>query len=93
MSKKELYRARETEGKQIKLIDGEEYGLFVPDCIFENPMKALYVNAWDPWSFVGNGNYLDDSLDGYWGRSSDMALRCWSGTNKHIKIEALEWKA
>ena len=41
---------------------------------------------------IGNGKFNNNSLDGYWGRYSDMALRCWSGTNKYIKIEGIESK-
>lgn len=29
---------------------------------------GLLVNAWDPWSMVGNGNAGDNSLDGFFGR-------------------------
>merc|ERR1712039_724173 len=38
---------------------------------------SLLVNAWDPWSMVGNGNAADNSLDGYFGRCTAMALLCW----------------
>ena len=38
--------------------------------------KTLFVNAWDPWSMAGNGNAMDNSLDGYWGRSSGISLLC-----------------
>ncbi len=38
--------------------------------------KAIFVNAWDPWSFVGNGNAKDESLDGAFGRATAMALLC-----------------
>ena len=31
--------------------------------------KSLLVNAWDPWSMVGNGNAADDNLDGKFGRN------------------------
>ena len=34
---------------------------------------ALFVNAWDPHSVVGNGNSNDNSLDGFIGRYTDMA--------------------
>jgi hypothetical protein len=33
---------------------------------------TLFMNAWDPHSVVGNGNESDASLDGYFGRLSDM---------------------
>lgn len=42
---------------------------------------TMYVNAWDPWSLIGNGNERDGSLDGFWGRSSNMAVLGWLPTN------------
>ena len=45
---------------------------------------TLYVNAWDPWSLIGNGNRRDNSLDGHWGRCSNMAVLGWSETNPHM---------
>jgi len=47
--------------------------------------NILFVNAWDPYSLVGNGNNMDDSLDGYLGRISAMSILCWSITNPFIK--------
>ena len=91
--KNQLYKAKKYYKKNITLIDGVEKKYFVPDCLFKYDHKnTLYVNAWDPWSIVGNGNFNDNSLDGYWGRYSDMALRCWSETNKYIQIEGIELK-
>jgi len=49
----------------------------------------LYVNAWDPWSLVGNGHAGDDSLDGYFGRSTAMALLCWPVTNPSLQFVAV----
>lgn len=65
-------------------------GANIPTSLFPAPEdKALYVNAWDPWSFVGNGNRKDNSLDGFWGRCSDMALRCWPLTNPNIAVTGI----
>jgi hypothetical protein len=50
---------------------------------------TLFVNAWDPWSIVGNGNSSDNSLDGYMGRVSMMALLCWPMTNSHMVYTAI----
>jgi len=47
--------------------------------------KSLLVNAWDPWSMVGNGNSMDDSLDGKFGRISAMAVLCWPQTNPDLQ--------
>ncbi|CAJ1409293.1 unnamed protein product [Effrenium voratum] len=46
--------------------------------------ESLLVNAWDPWSMVGNGNAADNSLDGFFGRSTAMALLCWPITNPNL---------
>jgi len=49
----------------------------IPNICFEtqyNPDDCLYVNAWDPHSIVGNGNFFDTSLDGYFGRSTAMGF-------------------
>ena len=45
---------------------------------------TLFMNAWDPHSVVGNGNEADGSLDGYFGRLSDMALLCTPATNPRM---------
>jgi len=47
--------------------------------------KTLFVNAWDPWSIVGNGNEGDGSLDGHMGRTTMMGVLCWPGTNREIR--------
>lgn len=47
----------------------------------ENLNRTLFVNAWDPWSIAGNGNAKDNSLDGYVGRNSMVALLTWPLTN------------
>lgn len=46
---------------------------------------TMYLNAWDPHSIVGNGNESDDSLDGWWGRSTSLAVNCWPLSNPRIK--------
>ena len=67
---------------------------FIPDGLFDSSSDdiatTLYVNAWDPWSMVGNGNAGDCSLDGYWGRSTAMAPLCWPRTNPAISYQAVE---
>jgi len=46
--------------------------------------RALVVNAWDCWSFIGNGNFLDESLDGYIGRCTALAVLGWPKTNPYL---------
>jgi hypothetical protein len=64
-------------------------GGFIPNTL-NNPEQDLentvYVNAWDPWSLIGNGNEMDNSLDGFWGRSSNMAVLGWLQTNPEMKF-------
>lgn len=52
--------------------------------------NTVYVNAWDPWSLVGNGNAGDKSLDGAWGSCSNMAVLCWPMTNPHMLANIIE---
>ncbi|KAI9015593.1 hypothetical protein DFJ74DRAFT_680868 [Hyaloraphidium curvatum] len=47
--------------------------------------RMLWVNAWDPWSLIGNGNARDASLDGFGGRCSNLAVLGWPRTNPHLK--------
>lgn len=52
--------------------------------------ECLLVNAWNPWSLVGNGNCSDNSLDGYLGRSTAMAVLCWPTTNPLLSYESVK---
>lgn len=64
-------------------------GRFIPDCLNEPTQdleNTVYVNAWDPWSLIGNGNEMDNSLDGAWGRSSNMSVLGWLQTNPAMKF-------
>lgn len=68
-------------------------GGFIPDCLNEPTQdleNTIYVNAWDPWSLIGNGNEFDGSLDGYWGRCSNMSVLGWLQTNPEMKIVGIE---
>jgi hypothetical protein len=58
----------------------------------EDIANTLYVNAWDPWSFVGNGNAGDRSLDGAWGSVSNMGVLCWPVTNPKIMFSRLGYE-
>ena len=62
-------------------------GGFIPDCLeTANLEDTMFVNAWDPWSLIGNGNERDGSLDGYWGRVSNMSVLGWLPTNPHMRF-------
>jgi hypothetical protein len=52
--------------------------------------QTLFINAWDPWSLVGNGNEMDHSVDGFYGRQSALALLCWPVTNPHLQYKRIE---
>lgn len=51
--------------------------------------KTLFINAWDPFSIIGNGNANDNTLDGYFGRITAMSVLGWSMTNPHVKFESV----
>jgi predicted NAD-dependent protein-ADP-ribosyltransferase YbiA (DUF1768 family) len=51
--------------------------------------EALFVNAWDPHSLVGNGNAGDDSLDGYIGRNTNMALMSFPRKSDKIIVHTV----
>jgi len=53
----------------------------IADILDVLPKDTLYMNAWDPHSVVGNGNEADGSLDGWFGRLSDLAFLCTPATN------------
>lgn len=65
----------------------------IPDKVFdvydthgqEGLDHILFINAWDPWSILGNGNSGDDSLEGFWGRSSNISILGWPFTNKDMQ--------
>ena len=64
-------------------------GGFIPGSLNEPTQdmeNTVYVNAWDPWSLIGNGNEMDNSLDGWWGRCSNMAVLGWPKTNPYLKF-------
>lgn len=50
---------------------------------------TLFINAWDAFSLIGNGNSNDPSLDGHFGRMTCMSVLGWSITNPCIQYEAV----
>ena len=71
--------------------DPDDYN--VPGCFFnggrwsKNLKERMFINAWDCWSMLGNGNSQDRSADGWWGRSSAISLLGWPGSNPIISYE------
>ena len=51
--------------------------------------NLLFVTSWDPHSMLGNGNCIDDSLDGKFGRCSAIAVLGWPGTNLHVRYKQI----
>ena len=56
---------------------------FVPQILSAD--DTLFMNAWDPHSIIGNGNSMDNSLDGYFGRVTAMAYLSFPPINPNIK--------
>jgi hypothetical protein len=48
--------------------------------------NTLFVNAWDPFSIVGNGNFRDGTMDGWIGRSTFAAPLTFPPTNPFMRI-------
>lgn len=46
--------------------------------------RTLIQNAWDPHSMAGNGNRMDNSLDGFVGRHTAVASLAWPLTNPYL---------
>merc|ERR1712151_1375092 len=55
--------------------------------------KALVVNAWDCWSLIGNGNFRDNSLDGFIGRTTALAVLGWPMTNPYLQDNMIPVKS
>jgi hypothetical protein len=75
-------------------LNGYKYiGRFPGNVPENNNPTTLWVNAWDPLSVPGNGNEWDDSLDGFMGRCSNIAVLGTSMTNPYIKFKPLTWSS
>jgi hypothetical protein len=62
---------------------GNQIGFTTP----VNIEDVLFVNAWDPWSVIGNGNAGDRSLDGFWGSYTAMSFIGTPSTNPSIQYK------
>ena len=51
---------------------------------------VLHVNAWCHSSFLGNGNKVDSTLDGAWGRKTPFALFAWPLANPWLALRAVD---
>lgn len=95
--KKYLVVARGVENKIMgagrvdlsRLGEIEDVGYF-PGCLLRIDISnSLIINAWDPYSIVGNGNEKDESLDGYIGRHSAAGVLTWPISNPDVKYVAV----
>jgi hypothetical protein len=48
--------------------------------------EVLLVNAWDPLTIIGNGNAMDHSIDGFFGRSTAMGVLGWPLSNPQLRF-------
>ena len=73
--------------------DYEDIGYFPQniDKIEDNIDGTLFVNAWDMLSVPGNGNFSDNSLDGYTGRYSTVGVLGTGLTNPFIRVFTPEY--
>lgn len=70
------------------VLNYENVGYF-PELLNHSKIKnnlndILFINAWDCWSIPGNGNNMDNSLDGYIGRNTQIAINGTSLTNPYL---------
>jgi hypothetical protein len=67
--------------------EGRIPDIILPDVhppLAEDTLDTLFVNAWDPHSVVGNGNEHDNSIDGFFGRHSDMGYMSYPAINPYV---------
>ena len=70
----------------------------VPWCFFDNKSRwskdlddRMFINAWDCWSMLENGNSKDRSLDGWWGRNTAISSLGWPLSNGAIRYKGVKW--
>ena len=79
------YGAADFAFPEIELVPPPE----VPLCNLQEWSGVLHVNAWCHSSFLGNGNCVDDTLDGAWGRSTPIAPFAWPLANPWLSLRAV----
>lgn len=65
-------------------LNTEDIGKFPDNIMAVNRRKTLFVNAWDPHTVIGNGNNCDNSLDGFVGRCTAVAILGHPTLNPYI---------
>ena len=92
-----LHRALKAKIPKIELLKTDIPAIWGEDFLRKHSTdleKTLYVNAWDPHSFAGNGNKNDPSLDGWFGRVSAVSYLSSTKLNSHIlrNMEAVHYR-
>ena len=73
------------ENKEENKLEGFNYIFpYLSNCD-ELIHDCLFVNSCDPHSIFGNGNSMENSVDGYFGRSTAISILAWPLTNEFIK--------
>ena len=73
--------------QNLQFVSKPDDSTLIPQVLFNDksdPTNTLYINAWDPWSIIGNENEAYMSLDSIWGRNSNMSVLGWSMTNSKL---------
>jgi len=75
----------------FNIVTGEDYEESIPPpkYIFklhdDELNKILFVNACNPHTILGNYNNFDSTINGFWGRKSNISVLGWGMTNDKIK--------
>jgi hypothetical protein len=67
-----------------------DIGWFPDNIEWVDVHRTLFVNAWDPLSIPGNGNAADQSLDGFIGRVTNIAVNGTLMTNPFMTFKACD---
>ena len=76
--------------KSKLILSNVVFGGRVPfDIVGEDSKDILFQNAWDPHSIAGNGNSSDNSLDGFFGRSTAISVLTFPQTNPYLSHQTI----
>jgi hypothetical protein len=75
-----------SENRSISEVHLFDTSYRIPASITEKETnECIFANAWDSHSILGNGNFNDKSLDGYFGSNTNIALVGTPAVNPYIK--------
>lgn len=81
---RDLDELNEYFSQHITFTPFEDIGYFPQNASKVVQNRTLFVNAWDCWSLAGNGNEMDNSLDGFMGRHTAIAVLTSPITNPYL---------